>query len=144
MAKNFGAALIRVGRDEPRAGALNAARVSGWDGVFTGARLCAFLKDREETLAGLRRKVPGFSSMTREIPLKGDRGAGMRLMSAYCGGMASNLSGGLRFDTGCGCVTVSPLRDRSALRIKTESMNEETAEELCAEFERQAREIDPG
>lgn len=144
IAKDFGAVLIRVGRDEPRAGAPYAARVCNRDGLFTGARLCAFLKGGDETLTGLRKKIPGFSSMTREIPLKGDRGAVMRLMSSYCAGMSSDLSAGLRVDTERGCVTVSPLRERSALRIKTESMNEETAEELCAEFERRARDIDPG
>jgi hypothetical protein len=41
-----------------------------------------------------------------------------------------------------GCVYISPLRGKSALKIIAESFNEETAEELCMEFERRAREID--
>ncbi|SHI07539.1 mannose-1-phosphate guanylyltransferase / phosphomannomutase [Sporobacter termitidis DSM 10068] len=144
LAGDFDAAVLRVGRDGRQAADLYLKQTALRDGVFAGVRLCAFLKSRGETLSGLRRKMPKFSSMTREIALKGDRGAVMRLMTSRCAGMASELASGLRLDTDRGCVYISPLRERSALKIRTESMSEEIAEELCAEFERRAREIDKG
>jgi mannose-1-phosphate guanylyltransferase/phosphomannomutase len=142
LAEEQGAAVLRVGRDGPRAEELYLEQLVLRDGVFAGARLVAYLTGMGETLAGLREKLPKFSSMTREIPLKGDRGAIMRLMASHCAGMASELASGLKLDTDRGSVHISPLRERSALKIRTESMNEETAEELCAEFERRTREID--
>ena len=80
--------------------------------------------------------------MTREVSLKGGRGAAMRLMSSCCAGMAAEMAAGLRLDTDRGCVYITPLREKSALKIHTESFNEEMAEELCIEFERRACEID--
>jgi mannose-1-phosphate guanylyltransferase/phosphomannomutase len=142
LAKDFGADALRIGRDGPEAEALGSEQPALRDGVFAGARLCAYLRSSGETLSALRKKMPRFSSMTREIPLKGDRGTAMRLMSSCCTGMAMELTAGLRLDTERGSVTISPLRERSALRIRTESMSEETAEELCAEFERRALEND--
>ena len=66
----------------------------------------------------------------------------MRMMSS-CGSVtAADMAAGLRLSTDRGCVYISPLRGKSALKILAESFNEETAEELCMEFERRAREID--
>ena len=148
-AAGFGAAVLRVGKDGARADAMYLGQPALRDGVFAGARLCAFLRQRGLRLAELRRKIPRFSSATREIALKSDRGSAMRLMASRCtdlsahnAGAAVEIFSGLRLDTERGRVQISPLRERSALRIRTESMNEETAEELCAEFERSAREID--
>ena len=148
-AGDFDAAILRVGRDGGRADALYLQQTVLRDGVFAGARLSAFLRQRGLRLSELRTTLPKFSSATREIALKGDRGSVMRLMTARCADMSADtaavaleLASGLRLDTDRGRVHISPLRERSALRIRTESMNEETAEELCAEFERRAREID--
>jgi mannose-1-phosphate guanylyltransferase/phosphomannomutase len=148
-ARGFDAAVLRVGRDGTRADALYLQQTALRDGVFAGARLCAFLRQKCLRLSELRAGIPKFSSAAREIALKGDRGSVMRLMTARCtdmsmhnAGVAMEIVSGLRLDTDRGRVQISPLRERSALRIRTESMNEETAEELCAEFEHRAREID--
>lgn len=142
LAKNFDAVVLRVGRDGQRAEALYLRQMVMRDGVFAGARLCAWLKSNGEKLSDLRRRIPKFSTMTREVALKGSRGSAMRLMSSGCTGVVSEMAAGLRLDTDRGCVYISPLRERSALRIHAESMSEEIAEELCVEFERRAREID--
>ena len=148
MAADFGASILRVGRDGQRAEELYQAQTTLRDGIFAGARLGAYLKQTGIRLARLRTNIPRFSASVREVALKGDRGAAMRLMSSYVmgkqpqGAMTWEIAAGLRLDTDRGRVSISPLRERSALRIRTESMNEETAEELCAEFERRARDID--
>ncbi len=142
LAKNFNAAVLRVGRDGQRAEDLYLRQMVMRDGVFAGARLCAWLKSRGEKLSELRRQMPKFSTSTREVSLKGNRGSVMRLISSCCAGISSELSAGLRLDTDRGCVYISPLRERSALTIHAESFSEETAEELCVEFERRALEND--
>lgn len=142
LAKDFSAEVLRVGRDGQQAEDLYLSQMVMRDGVFAGARLAAWLKTHGEKLSELRVKMPKFSTTTREIALKGGRGAAMRLMSSSCAEMAPNLTSGLRLDTDRGCVYISPLRERSALKIRAESFNEETAEELCVEFERRAQEND--
>ncbi|NLT12907.1 MAG: NTP transferase domain-containing protein [Clostridiales bacterium] len=142
LAQYFNAAVLRAGRDGQRAEELYQHQMIMRDGVFAGARLCAWLKSRGEPLSSLRRRIPEFSSMTREVSLKKGRGAAMRLMSSYGAGMAADLAAGLRLSTDRGCVYISPLREKSALKIHAESFNEETAEELCTEFERRALEVD--
>ena len=126
--------ILRSGRDGARAQAIVESQRRLKDGVFAGVRLCAYLAERKEKLSDLRRKLPKFNSVTREVTLKGDRGAVMRMLLKNSSGVSRETASGLRLDTGLGCVTISPLRERSALKIHTESFSEETAEELCAEF----------
>ncbi len=142
LAKDFKAEVLRVGRDGQRADALFCSQIIMRDGVFAAARLCAWLKTHGEKLSELRRRMPQFSTITREVTLKGARGSVMRLMSPGKPGPATETAPGLRLNTERGCVYISPLRERSALRIHAESFSEETAEELCVEFERRARECD--
>ena len=94
------------------------------------------------TLAQLRRRLPAFSSETRELPLSGGRGAVMRLLASAGARSDDRMGAGLRFDTPKGSVTVAPVRERSALRIKTESYSTEAAKELGIAFEDIARDCD--
>jgi mannose-1-phosphate guanylyltransferase/phosphomannomutase len=159
LGKEFGAEVFRIGRDDPKAAKLYLQQTIMRDGVFAGARLCAWLKAHNEKLSELRRRMPKFSSITREVALKSSRGAVMRLMSSnLAGNMHFNphinmqaemqeknqkdMTAGLRLNTDRGCVYISPLRERSALKIHAESVSEEIAEELCIEFERRAQEND--
>lgn len=141
LASEHDAKLLRVGRD-PKADELYIRQMIMRDGVFAGTSICAWLFGKNEKLSQLRLRIPRFTTVTREIPLQGERGAVMRAMAAYGSEMAAEMAAGLRLDTGRGFVHISPMRERSALRIRSESENEETAEELCVEFERRAREID--
>lgn len=142
LARDFGAAVLRIGRDGEAAEELRMRRLTMHDGVFAAAYLAVWLKSRGETLAALRRRMPKFSSTTREIELNCDRGSAMRKIAAGCAALPTETAAGLRFDTGNGYVYISPLREKSALKIRTESFSEETAEELCAEFERRVRDSD--
>ncbi len=142
LAQAYGAEILRSGRDGARAQAIVESQRRLKDGVFAGVRLCAYLAERKEKLSDLRRKLPKFNSVTREVTLKGDRGAVMRMLLKNSSGVSRETASGLRLDTGLGCVTISPLRERSALKIHTESFSEETAEELCAEFEKRAQQAD--
>ena len=149
VAADFDASVLRVGRDGSRADTLYLNQPVQRDGIFAGARLAVFLGRHGLRLSELRAKLPSFSSVTRELALMGDRGSAMRLLTARCADLsgrgaaaAIELNAGLRLDTERGRVHISPLRERSALRIRAESLNEETAEELCADVERRAREID--
>jgi mannose-1-phosphate guanylyltransferase/phosphomannomutase len=142
VAKKFNTAVLRIGRDGQRAEELYLRQLTMRDGIFRSTRLCAWLKTQGETLSELRLRMPRFSAITREIALKGGRGAAMRLMSSCCAGMSAEMAAGLRLETNRGRVYISPLREKNALKIRAESANEEIAEELCAEFEQRAGEID--
>jgi mannose-1-phosphate guanylyltransferase/phosphomannomutase len=141
LASEHHAKLLRVGRDA-EADELYNRQLFMRDGIYAAAGICAWLISKNEKLSELRLRIPRFTTVTREIPLQGERGAVMRAMAAYGSEMAAEMAAGLRLDTGRGFVHISPLRERSALKIRSESETEETAEELCVEFERRAREID--
>ncbi len=142
LAREHGAQILRSGCGGPLGDTLIKNQTCLRDGVFMGARLCAYLAGRNVALSRLRLELPQFSSAAREVRLEGDRGAVMRrLIKSYEGASRATASG-LRLDTELGRVTIAPMRERSALKIRTESFNEETAEELCAEFERRTLRAD--
>lgn len=142
MADAFGATLVRAGRDGDRADKLLARQRALCDGVFAAVLIAAYLGARGETLTALRRFTPDFSSINKEVPVSGSRGAVMRGLSDACRELKADTSSGLRVETDKGVVHISPLRDRSAIRIRAESFRTEQAEELCAEFEKLAVEAD--
>lgn len=139
LAGALGTKVLRIGRDGEEADALFLAQPFMRDGVFAAVRICSALARRGETLAELRARMPRFASVTREILLTCDRGAAMKKMAAACSEMAVEFAEGLRLSTDRGWVHIAPCHDRPALKIKTESQNAEIAEQLCADFERRAR-----
>ena len=142
MAQEFNADIYRIGRDGVRAQELHLSQNGLRDGIFMGARLCAYLAITGQTLSALRSCLPGFASVTREVALQAGRGAVMRRLYKECPGIAPDSLSGIRLETELGCVTISPMRGRSALKIRSESFSEETAEELCADFEQRTRRAD--
>lgn len=142
IAEEFGTELLRLGRDGPRAETLYMDQQILRDSVFTGVLICSWLKSTGEKLSALRERLPRYAVSTREVTIKSSRGTAMRKLSSDYLETAADPACGLRFDTERGHVLISPLRDKSALKIRAESFNEETAEELCAEFERRAQEND--
>ena len=65
----------------------------------------------------------------------------MRELAASCAEMSSELTAGLSVKSERGQVRICPCSDGKALRITAEAANEETAEELCSDFERRVNSI---
>lgn len=141
MAEKHGAKVFRLGRDgaEAERGLMEQKFLK--DGIFAAVLLCGKLREGV-TLASLRRAVPSVATVTRELPIESERGAVMKQLTDLCAAMTSDLSSGLRIDTGRGTVVIAPVRARKAVRIRTESFSEEIAAELCAEFEERVRRSD--
>jgi mannose-1-phosphate guanylyltransferase/phosphomannomutase len=142
IAGAYNAEVYRIGRDGDEAVRLHEEQIFMRDGLFAAARICARLAQSGESLRELESRLPRFSISSREISLSGDRGLVMRALAESCVGNAIELYEGIRTRTQRGWVHISPLISRSALRITGESANAETADELCAVFERRARKID--
>ena len=143
VAERHGAVIIRLGRDGRRAEELYRELPSLRDAVFAGALICARMQKEGITLAELyAQKVPGFSLVTRELNLRRGRGEVMAALSAMAGEMGGELSNGIKLVNAKGAVTISPRRDKSALRIRGEGADEEIAAELCADAVRRAEDAD--
>jgi mannose-1-phosphate guanylyltransferase/phosphomannomutase len=142
LAEGYRGRVLRLGRDGAPAERLY--REQSWlhDGIFAAARICARMGSTGESLHTLIGRLPRFSVERREVPLSRDRGAVMRALAEGSSKTGSVGREGRHVRMGMGWVHVAPLNRRQALRIVGESVDAETASELCALFERKARQID--
>jgi mannose-1-phosphate guanylyltransferase/phosphomannomutase len=113
-----------------------------WDPVFAASRLCAGLMKTGRTLYNLDSEIPQFYTVTREAQLENDRGYVMRALGSLCGNEEKQLYEGMHVILPGGVVHVHPHYSRSALLITGEGASEEIADELCALFEKRARQAD--
>ena len=120
IAKQFGAKVLRIGRDGKDAENLFSNQTYLHDGIFAAIRLCTRLADSGETLHSLSQRTPKFSSVARNVFLTKGRAAVMRELAASCAEMSTELVAGLRVDTGHGWVHISPSHDQAALVIRSE------------------------
>lgn len=134
LAMNYGAKVLRLGRDGTEAEDLYISQPFMRDGIFAAARLCSALSHRRESLASLSDRIPAFRTLTREVEISVNRGALMRELSGSCAEMSTELLDGLRVDTGLGRVHLTPSVSHSALKIISEASDMEAAEELQTEF----------
>ena len=142
LARSYGGAALRLGRDgeeaETRFSALPALR----DAAFGAALLCTHIAAGER-LADLNRRAPQFAVRKRELPLAGSRGDVMQAL--YRDEPEAEQAGeGLRLRAGEGWVYIAPLTRRSALRVVGEGLNAEMAEELCAFYAKKVKNLDEG
>jgi len=114
------------------------------DGIFAAAKVVGFLLRAGEKLCDVRRRVPAFATVVREVPAKGGRAGIMRGFSEsrFDGKVA--FGRGITVKTEKGSVSVMPCADREAVRIVSGSDKAEFAEELCAAFEKKAKELQKG
>lgn len=142
IAQVYGAKVFRLGRDGEAAEELY--REQDWlhDGIFAAVHICARMGAAGESLHTLNSRLPRFFLERREIPLSCDRGAVMRALAEGSKTRVDAGRDGLHVRMGAGWVHIMPLSRRQALRIVGESMDSETASELCALFERKARQIE--
>ncbi len=137
-----GGRVLRAGRDGDEADRLYAEQLYMRDCVFGAARLCAGLMRAGKTLARLNAQLPKFFTVTRQTALKSDRGGVMRAMDLLCADEDRQLYEGLHVNLKQGAVRIMPHFSRSALLITGEGASEETAQELCALFEKRAQQAD--
>ena len=141
VAGHFGARLLRLGRDGEEAQRIWRERPWLWDGIFAACRICARMGLTGESLLALSQSAPRFATARGEVPLRSGRGRVMgRVLKSDPAARAQGE--GVRTRAGAGWVYLVPLSGRQALRVVAEAANLETAEELCALFERRVRALD--
>lgn len=141
LAEAMGCKVLRLERDGKRAQEKYASQLFLRDGIFAAVHICSCLAKRGETLAEMASRIPAFSTVSREVRVNADRARVMRLVAESCAEMATELCQGLKINTDRGTVLICPCAGTDALTISGESENEETAEEICAEFEKRVRKI---
>ena len=142
LAEGCRANVLRIGRDGPPAEQLYRAQYWLHDGIYAAVRICARMGSTGESLHALCGRLPRFYVERREVPLSCDRGAVMRALAEENNNADSAGREGLHIRMGRGWVRIAPLNRRQALRIVGESMEAETAAELCALFERKTKQIE--
>lgn len=131
-------AVCALDQGGPEAEALYASLPYLRDAAFAAARVCARLGRTGERLATLAARVPPFVVLRREVPLRRGRGEVMRDLSQRLGGGSE----GVRVSGDEGIVHLAPLGRRTSLRVSVEAASMEAAEELCARYEEEIRQID--
>ncbi len=139
MAAALGGRVLRLGRDGKEAEEMSLRQPFLYDAVFGAVQICCYLTNRGLRLAELVAKTPEYSAFRRVVPLEADRAAVMRALTGYFSESASEIIGGLRIFAGEGRVTLSPLRERSAIAIQAEGKSSRAARELCGDFDRLIR-----
>jgi mannose-1-phosphate guanylyltransferase/phosphomannomutase len=133
----------RLSPEQTRAlsAAIRARRIGGEpcaplpDAIYAAALICAQMRRESSTLAELyARYVTPFKTVTRDVAVKNGRASVMAALSAMAVEAGADLSDGITFKSDRGAVSISPLRGKSAIRIRGKGANEEIAAELCAEF----------
>jgi mannose-1-phosphate guanylyltransferase/phosphomannomutase len=142
LASDCGGKLLRIGRDGRAADELAVRQVFMRDGIFAAVKICGYMATENESLETVCSKVPDFFLAESGIAVRRGRGAVMRELTDGCTEMAAELVSGLMIDTDRGRVHIAPDFNGDILRIKSESFDAETAEELCTEFRRRIESID--
>ena len=140
IAKEYGAQVLRLGRDQGAAGRYQA---QPWlrDALFAAGRLAVHMGCTGCSLSALLSRVPPFVLRRREIPLQRGRGELMEeFMSSFR--RSEPAGAGVRLSAGAGWVYVAPLVRRPAVQVLAEGENAEIAEELCVFYENEVRRLD--
>ncbi len=139
LAEACGGRVLRLGRDGAPAEEMSLRQPFLRDGIFAAVQICACLTARGMRLSELVEETPEYGACRRVIPVEGDRAAVMRVLTESFSEDSSELVKGLRIFTGKGRVTVSPMRQRSAISVMAESRDAEAARELCGDLDRLIR-----
>ena len=139
LAEACGGRVLRLGRDGAAAEEMSLRQLFLRDGIFAAVQICACLTARGMRLSELVDETPQYGACRRVIPVGGDRAAVMRVLTENFSEDSSELVRGLRIFTGKGRVTVSPMRQKSAISVMAESKNAEAARELCGDLDRLIR-----
>jgi len=127
--------VYRLGRDGEQAETLYTRLRVLRDAVFGGALVCVWMKKLGMSLSELvDSKVPRFTVIEREVPLKRGRGEVMGELSAAACEAGAEFADGIKLRNTDGSVLISPLRNSNAIRIRAEAESVEIAEELCSDI----------
>ena len=141
VAERFGGKVLRLGRDGEDALALWKNSPWLWDALFAACRICARMAETGESLMGLNAALPRFATAQGEVPLRSGRGKVMEsALNAHPG--ARREGEGIRLPSEAGWIYVVPVTRRRALRVIAEAVDMEAANELCAQWDRELRELD--
>jgi len=141
LAGSFGGNILRIGRDKG-AEHLYYRRPYLRDGVFAACRLVGTMAASGESLHELSQRAPLFQTAQRELAIKGDRAAVMQAFAAGLDKEETELVQGVRLPTSGGWVHISPASGRSVLKIHSEGMSMEAAEEICIDFAKRLEALD--
>ena len=141
LAGSFGGRILRIGRDQG-AESLYYRRPYLRDGVFAACRLLGTMAFSGERLHTISQRAPFFRTAQRELAVKGDRAELMQKLAAGLDKEETELVEGVRVPAGSGWVHISPASGRSVLKIHSEGMSMEAAEEICLDFANRLEALD--
>ncbi len=140
IARSSGCTVYKYGRDNEAEAILSGQRFF-YDAVFAAARLMAGLAVKGETLSHIINRIPKFFVSQRSVRTESGGAFVMRGLLNSCSEMSLELSEGLSVLSDKGRIRISP-RSGGDISISAEAGNEETALELCSEFEKIIKKID--
>ncbi|MCL2569249.1 MAG: sugar phosphate nucleotidyltransferase [Oscillospiraceae bacterium] len=141
LAQGFNAKLLRLGRDKG-AEDLYYRLPHLRDGVFAACRLVGAMATLGQSLHTISQRAPHFRTARREVPIQGDRAALMQALATTAPPDQTELIEGLRIPVASGWVHVSPATGRPVLKIHSESISMEAAEEICLDFAKRLEALD--
>ena len=141
LAGSFGGKILRIGRDQG-AEQLYYRRPYLRDGVFAACRLVGTMAASGESLHEISSRAPSFQTAQRELAIKGNRAAIMQEFAAGLDKEEAELVQGVRLPASGGWVHISPASGRSVLKIHSEGMSMEAAEEICIDFAKRLEALD--
>lgn len=133
LAQRLGTRIFRRGRDDEYDVCVKDSLFLS-DAILAGIMLCNYLARTGKTVSELCGELPVFRVMTKNTFYTGDRGALMRSFSMIAN--QRELGDGIRFPLRNGWVHVAPSNSKPLIRIISESVSAEAAEELCVDIER--------
>jgi len=106
------------------------------DALMLCIKVLSFAREQGNTIPGLLKQVPGFSTLSREIELSCNACDLLGRMSEKSPKEVSAAEEGVLFKTKDGTVKVRPNKRGNALKLFAEANTEEIAAEIAGEFER--------
>jgi len=137
-----GGRVLRVSREEETGRSLLKKQRFMRDGVFMAVNIAEYMQKESVQLKELRRRIPEFYTVTREVGISRNRASMMQALLNECEGMRHELCDGIKLCVDSGWIHISPLDRMKALRVTSEGMNTEIAEELCDLFSDRLRRLD--
>ena len=127
---------------DARARRLAASQPFVRDGLQCVVRILAYLHRTGARLHDIAAALPPFSLTVRAVPLHGNPGRMLRSLSPRQGEREKSAAPaeGVLLSSRRGRVLLSPLKRGTGMRILAEAADMETADELCAEYEKALRE----
>lgn len=147
LAARYGRRVLRylscpADTSDAKARSLAAGQGFVRDGLQSAVHILAYLRRTGARLHDVAAALPPFALTVRAVPLHANPGRVLRDLSPRESGREGGTAPaeGVRLSTRRGSVLLSPLKRGTGMRILAEAADMETADELCAEYEKTLRE----